>query len=158
MLVMMKLTCTLIVIFWVLASNPCKANTDKYTVSIRQFQANRGPYTKICEDTAKLCHLFLGIDPQNTDAQDDLELDVSLLFRGGGVYLQFKSGWDYFSLPDQKEYAYMSLPETRTTEKIKIFAPDPSSEHDPKEGLLRLPVVRPPPRMIAELEITVQRQ
>lgn len=135
----------------------------EYSVEIRQINPDKPDswtYSKTCDDTKGMCNLFLGIVPQyyayNTD---DLELDVGMFFRDGGVYFQLKSGPDYFLFNDETKVRFIALENNRLEkEKIEIYAHSSSGEKDPDGALFKYPVVREPSGKVAEVEVSITPQ
>ncbi len=130
-----------------------------YDIEIKQLAPDGWTYTATCDDEQHLCHLFMGIVPQNdTHNTNDLELDVGLFFKDNGIYLQFRSGRDYFFVSDELRHFYIALDQKkrkRTKETVTLFLRSPMAKNDPVESLHHLPVVRPSLKMVAELEITI---
>src|SRR5690606_34967880 len=97
------------------------AKAAPYEIQVRQLNPNGWIYNKICEDT-EACHVFMGIVPQsNIFETDDLELDVGAFLREENIYFQFKSGWDYFFVSQDKNYFSIKWEDQKkTTEIVKL--------------------------------------
>lgn len=127
----------------------------QYEIKVRQVNPDKWTYNTICDDT-QLCHIFMGIVPQNhTFNTDDLELDIGIFFKNKNAYFQFKSGSQYFFAGTARKNSPVFTGQPDETNRIEIYKRDQAAAEDPENDLYKLPVIRPLPKRVAELEISV---
>jgi len=138
------------------------AEPNSYTVNVRQTgHPNFAHYTKKCIQSTDLCHLFMGI--KNKKTKQDMELQITLLERQEGFYVQFKSGSDYLFLQQQDKTAHeqlLFLPKSTSLTKqlnqiakeITLFQQDQNKQAE-KDPLLNLLVLHPHDQEIGTISL-----
>lgn len=142
----------------VIFAMPVNAYADKYKIEIHQINPDGWTYNGTCNAVEnELCHVFMGINPQNEQNVNDIELDVGLHFQKNSAYFQFKSGAEYFFLANDNTIHRMPLKEDNDTilEKVSIYRRSPAAKNEPVNSLNVPLVMRPPPELVAELEVTI---
>ena len=135
------------------------ANAQSYQIAVKQIQHGKDgwTYTNQCHFPPALCHVFMGITPENQDAPENMELDVGITQRKNSLYLQFKSGWNYLFVSPSHNYYEWPLNDKEHRKTISLFMPPETDYNDPINELHNRPVIRPPLKKIADIEITVKQ-
>ena len=143
----------LLLVLLIAGITPVRAET--YRIQIRQINPDGAVYIASCDDESReMCHLFMGIVPQNdTSGLKDKELDIGIFLKQGTTSFQFKSGPDYFFVSGGKNVWQTSYIETGfQAERIRLYSPHPLTKTDPDTAL----VFRQTNGMLAELEISLE--
>lgn len=127
-------------------------------ISVQQIAPDGHIYSQICKNKNELCHIFMGVMPQNkTIETDDLELDIGIIIQDDQVHFQFKSGFEYFMTKEKKKIYTLPLDNANSTiGTVDLVVENEMAKHDPPAGdLENFPVVRPEPKILATLKIEV---
>jgi hypothetical protein len=141
----------LLILFMMFAAQPLLAAT--YKVSVRNIYVVDSSAEGVCVEKNGRCFVQMRV----LEGAEDRKIDVGVALENGFVRLLFKSdgqylstvgqGWDSFSLSLSEFLAH--------PQKVKVFRPHPSIQND-SVALIPL-VVRPPNRLLAEVEVKVER-
>ena len=144
-------TISFLAFFMVFAAQPLLAAT--YKVSVRNIYVADSSAEGICVEQNGRCFVQMRV----LEGAEDRKIDVGVALENGFVRLLFKSdgqylstvgqGWDSFSLSLSEFLAH--------PQKVKVFHPHPSIQNDSVAPILL--VVRPPNKLMAEVEVKVER-